>query len=254
MMKLDEKIEKLVEWVNKAQNIVIFTGAGVSAESGIPTYRGQDGYWEKYDPDKYANINYFHKDPSYYWNFFKEVRSPVLRAAKPNLAHKSIAQLEKKGKIKSIITQNIDGLHKEAGSKNILELHGNTRIFSCLKCKAEYNMDEVDELLKKSLPPECSKCGGLIRPQVIFFGESLDSMILFRAEKDSSEADLFIAAGSSLVVQPAAYLPLIAKNNGAKLVIVNIDPTPLDSSADIVINTSASEVFSKMVQGIIKSG
>ena len=249
-MELADKLEQLSKWVDESKNIVVFTGAGVSAESGIPTYRGQGGYWDKYDPDKYANINYFYKDPSYYWNFFKDVRSPVLKAAKPNLAHKSIALLEKLGKIKSVITQNIDGLHREAGSKNIIELHGNTRTFSCLKCKTEYNMDEVDDLLKKTLPPKCNKCGSLIRPEVVFFGESLDSMVLFRAEKDSSEADLFIAAGSSLVVQPAASLPLIAKNNGAKLVIVNIDPTPLDSSADLVINISVSKVFSKIVNGI----
>jgi NAD-dependent deacetylase len=242
-----ESIEKLGKWVQESKNIVLFTGAGFSAESGIPTYRGNDGLWEKYDPEKYANINYFYQDPSYYWNFFKEVRSPVLQKAKPNLAHKSIAKLESLGKIKSVITQNIDGLHKEAGSKNILELHGNTRIFSCLKCKTEFSMDQVNKLLEEGLPPECSECGGLIRPQVVFFGESLDPIILFRAEKDSSEADLFIAAGSSLVVQPAASLPLIAKNNGAKLAIINIDPTPLDSRADLVIHISVSEVFGKIV-------
>ena len=245
-----ELIEKLINLVKVSQNIVIFTGAGVSAESGIPTYRGQGGYWDKYDPEKYANINYFHKDPSYYWSFFKEVRSPVLQKAKPNIAHKSIATLEALGKIKSVITQNIDGLHKEAGSKNILELHGNTRMFSCLKCDAEYRLDQVNKLLEINLPPECSKCGSLIRPKVILFGENLNPIVLSRAEADSTLCDLFIAAGSSLVVQPAATLPLIAKNNGAKLAIINIDPTPLDSIADIVINISVSEVFSKIVQGI----
>ncbi len=245
-----ESIEKLGRWVNESINIVLFSGAGVSAESGIPTYRGNDGLWEKYDPDKYANINHFFKDPSYYWNFFKDVRSPVLKAAKPNLAHKSIAKMEDAGKIRSVITQNIDGLHKEAGSKKILELHGNTRMFSCLKCKTEFGFDQVNELLEKTLPPECSKCSSLIRPQVVFFGETLDPQVLSKAEKDSSQSDLFIAAGSSLVVQPAASLPLIAKNSGAKLVIINIDPTPLDSIADLVINISVSEVFSKIVQKI----
>ncbi|MCK5541203.1 MAG: NAD-dependent protein deacylase [Desulfobacterales bacterium] len=245
-----ELIEKLGDWVNESKNIVVFTGAGVSAESGIPTYRGNDGLWEKYDPEKYANINYFYQDPSYYWNFFKEVRSPVLQKAKPNIAHKSIAKLESLGKLKSVITQNIDGLHKEAGSKNILELHGNTRMFSCIKCKTEYRMDQVNKLLEKHLPPECSKCNSLIRPQVVFFGENLNPIILSRAEKDLSQCDLFIAAGSSLVVQPAASLPLIAKNNGARLAIINIDPTPLDSIADLVINISVSEVFLKIVQGI----
>jgi NAD-dependent deacetylase len=246
-MELAEKLEKLNQWVDNSNNIVIFTGAGVSAESGIPTYRGKDGCWNKYDPDKYANIKYFLKDPSYYWNFFKELRSTALDAAKPNIAHKSIAKLEKTGKVKSIITQNIDGLHKEAGSKNILELHGTTRAFSCLECYAKFNLDQVNKLLKKHLPPQCSKCGSLIRPDVIFFGEALDQNILRQAEKVSLEADLFIAAGSSLVVQPAAGLPLIAKNNNAKLVILNIDPTPLDPLADLVINITVSKVFSNLV-------
>jgi NAD-dependent protein deacetylase/lipoamidase len=251
-MDFSDEIEKLIGWVNNAQNIVVFTGAGVSAESGIPTYRGQDGYWEKYDPDKYANINYFHKDPSYYWNFFKEVRSPVLNAAQPNLAHTSIAALESRGKIKSVITQNIDGLHKEAGSEKILELHGTTRTFPCLECDTEYDLKQVNTLLEKHLPPECSNCNALIRPKVIFFGEALDQRVLAQAEKDSSGADLFIAAGSSLVVQPAASLPLVAKNNGSKLIIINIDPTPLDSIADLVINISASEIFDRIAQGIVK--
>ncbi len=242
-------MEKLGKWVEQSKNIVLFTGAGVSAESGIPTYRGRDGYWEKYDPDKYANIDYFFKDPSYYWNFFKEVRYPVLENAKPNIAHKSIAKLEKMGRIKSVITQNIDGLHREAGSENILELHGNTRMFSCIGCKAEFAMAEINDLLGQSLPPRCSHCGGTIRPQVVFFGETLDPDILKRARQDSFQSDLFIAAGSSLVVQPAASLPLIAKQNSAKLAIINIDPTPLDSMADIVLNISVSRVFSKIITG-----
>jgi len=248
------KIEELIDLVDISNDIVIFTGAGVSAESGIPTYRGKGGYWNKYDPNKYANIDYFYKDPSYYWSFFKEVRSPVLQSARPNIAHKSIADLENTEKIRSLITQNIDGLHQVAGSKNIIELHGNTRIFECLKCKKKFTLDNVNTLLESKLPPECSECGSLIRPGVIFFGEVLDSEVLSMAEKNTLEADLFIAVGSSLVVQPAASLPLIAKNNGAKFAIINIDPTPLDSMADCVINISASEVLSKIAQEIIKSG
>ncbi len=240
-------IKTLKHWVGKSDNIVLFTGAGVSAESGIPTYRGKGGYWNKYDPDKYANINYFHQDPSYYWNFFKDVRSPVLKKAKPNTAHRSIVKLENSGRIKSIITQNIDGLHKEAGSKNILELHGNTRMFSCLKCKLEFDFHQINDLLDKHLPPECTECGSLIRPNVILFGEPLDPDILSKADTDSSLADLFITAGSSLVVQPAALLPLTAKKNGAKLVIINLDPTPLDAMADLVININVSEVFLKII-------
>jgi NAD-dependent deacetylase len=242
-----ESVIKLKKLVDESNNIVVFTGAGISAESGIPTYRGKGGYWDKYDPDKYANINYFNQDPSYYWNFFKDVRSPVLRKAKPNIIHKCIAKLESSGKVRSIITQNIDGLHKEAGSKNILELHGNTRMFSCMKCYFQFNFHQINALLEKKNPPECTECNSLIRPNVILFGEALNPDILSRAQLDSSCADLFIAAGSSLLVQPASLLPVMAKENGAKLVIVNLDPTPLDAISDLIINISASRVFSKII-------
>ncbi len=242
-----KSIDTLKKWVAESENIVVFTGAGVSAESGIPTYRGEGGYWDKYDPAKYADINYFHQNPSYYWNFFKDVRSPVLKKAIPNNAHRGIAEMESSGKLRSVITQNIDGLHQVAGSTNIIELHGNTRVFSCMKCRLQYDFNQINTVLETKLPPECSECNGLIRPNVILFGEQLDPEVCRKAESESSSADLFIAAGSSLVVQPAASFPLVAKDHGSKLVIVNIDPTPLDAFADLVINITASRVFSEIV-------
>jgi NAD-dependent deacetylase len=240
------EIDKLKEIVSTARRIVAFTGAGISAESGIPTYRGDDGVWHKYDPNKYANIHSFLKDPEYYWNFFKEVRYPVIKKAKPNKAHIALASLEENGKLEAVITQNIDGLHQLAGSKMVLELHGNTRLISCLNCKKQHTMDEVYSRLETQLPPLCSECGGILKPEVVFFGESLPVTVLEEAVNITNECDLFFTIGSSLVVQPAASLPLMAKEKGAKLVIINKDATPLDTFADIVFHTTASEVLDKI--------
>ncbi|MBC8485017.1 MAG: NAD-dependent protein deacylase [Bacteroidetes bacterium] len=240
------EIDKLKEIVSTARRIVAFTGAGISAESGIPTYRGDDGVWHKYDPNKYANIHNFLKDPQYYWNFFKEVRYPVIKKAKPNKAHIALARLEENGKLEAVITQNIDDLHQLAGSKRILELHGNTRRISCLNCKKQHTMDEVYSRLETQLPPLCSECSGILKPEVVFFGESLPVTVLEEAINVTNDCDLFLAIGSSLVVQPAASLPFTAKEKGAKLIIINKDATPLDTFADIVFHTTASEVLDKM--------
>jgi NAD-dependent deacetylase len=231
--------------IQEAANIVAFTGAGISAESGIPTYRGSDGLWNKYDPDKYANVNEFTKDPSYYWNFFREVRYPVLKAAAPNAAHRLLARMEEQGKLRAVITQNIDGLHQEAGSGNVLELHGNTRTFACTACRKTYTLEEVRVLLETELPPPCSTCRGLIKPAVVMFGEPLPGDILREAETQSRNCDLFLAIGSSLLVQPAASMPVIAKRAGAKLVIINKDETRLDAMADLAIHGTASQILSK---------
>jgi NAD-dependent deacetylase len=237
--------EQLKRMIQEASAIVAFTGAGVSAESGIPTYRGSDGVWNKYDPDKYANVNEFTKDPSYYWSFFREVRYPVLKAAAPNAAHRLLARMEEQGKLRAVITQNIDGLHQEAGSRNVLELHGNTRTFACMSCGQTYTLEGVRVLLESELPPPCSTCQGLIKPAVVMFGEPLPGDILREAEILSRNCDLFLAIGSSLLVQPAASMPLIAKRSGAKLVIVNKDATRLDAMADLVIQGTASQILTE---------
>lgn len=231
------------EMIERAGRLVAFTGAGISAESGIPTYRGEDGVWDKYDPSKYADIRYFRKEPSYYWNFFKDVRCPVLKKAQPNKAHLALAGFEEAGKLSAIITQNIDGLHQLAGSKRVLELHGNTRRILCLECGEAYGIDAIYKKIESQLPPHCSKCNGVLKPDVVFFGESLPSTVLDEAITETRSCDLFLVVGSSLVVQPAASLPVMAKENGASLVIVNKDPTPLDRMADLVIHDSASSIL-----------
>jgi NAD-dependent deacetylase len=229
--------------VSRAEYVVAFTGAGISAESGIPTYRGEDGIWHKYDPAKFADIGHFFREPGYYWRFFQEVRYPVIKRAQPNRAHQALANLEEKGVLKAVITQNIDGLHQLAGSQRVLELHGNTRRIACLDCGAYYPMEEVHKQLETQLPPQCLACGGTLKPEVVFFGESLPGRVLEQATAESQACDLFLVVGSSLVVQPAASLPALAKRQGATLVIVNRDPTPLDGMADAVYHSAASEVL-----------
>lgn len=236
----NEQTDTLKRYIDAAGSITVFTGAGISAESGIPTYRGDDGLWNTYDPAKFADIDYFLKEPAYYWNFFKDIRYPLIASAEPNTAHATLADLEKQGLLKCLITQNIDGLHQLGGSQNVLELHGNTRRIKCLTCRLEYSMDEVFGILAEQLPPVCPACRGPLKPDVVFFGESLSRDVLDRAVKASRDCDLFLVIGSSLVVQPAASLPTIAKQNGAVVIIINKDPTPLDGMADMVLHTGAS--------------
>ena len=226
-----------------ATRVVAFTGAGISAESGIPTYRGDEGVWNKYDPAKYAEIGNFLADPAYYWSFFREVRYPVLRDARPNPAHLALARLEQQGKLSTVITQNIDGLHQEAGSQRVLELHGNTRRISCLGCGAGYSLNEVHARLGEKFPPDCPACNGVLKPEVVFFGESLPMEVLDDAVSETKGCDLFLVVGSSLVVQPAASLSPLAVENGARLVIINRDPTPLDRMAHLALHEKASDVL-----------
>ena len=243
--------DQLKDWIATADRLVAFTGAGISAESGIPTYRGEGGVWHDYDPAKYAHVRIFEEDPTYYWSFFRDVRYPVVKKAAPNRAHLVLAGLEARGTLTAVITQNIDGLHQAAGSRRVLELHGNTRRISCRQCRVGYTMDEVFEQLETSLPPVCASCGGVLKPEVVFFGESLPGAVLDAAREESRTCDLFLAIGSSLVVQPAASLPLLARESGARVVIINKDPTPLDALADAVFHESASEVLAGCVPGDI---
>lgn len=245
---MKEKISKLNKFITKSNRIVAFTGAGFSAESGISTFRGAGGLWSKYDPSIYADINYFIQDPSYYWSFFRDERYPVIKKAKPNNGHYALVELEKWGKLYRVITQNIDGLHQMAGQSDVIELHGNTQKINCLNCDKTYSMDEAYKLLQKELPPKCS-CGGNLKPGTVLFGEPLPRHALDMAMLAAKNCDMFLVLGSSLVVYPAASLPRIAKENSAFLVIVNIDPTPLDDIADLVIHESASKVLSAVING-----
>lgn len=230
-----------------SKKAVAFTGAGVSQESGIPTYRGADGVWNKYDPSLYANIDYFLQNPSYYWSFFRDVRYPALSKSKPNAAHLAIADLEKQGKLDVVITQNIDGLHQEAGSSDVIELHGNTRVIGCLDCDRDISFEEVWERLQRELPPTCEKCGGTLKPRVVFFGEPLPEGAMRRAAEEALKCDLLIVVGSTLEVYPAASLPVAAKRAGSKVMIVNLGKTAMDELADVRLDAKAGEVLPQIV-------
>jgi len=245
---MDELITKLKALIAESKHLVAFTGAGLSAESGIPTYRGTGGLWTKYDPMKYANIHYFFEEPSYYWSFFRDIRYSLMQKAKPNPAHYALAELEKRGKLIQVITQNIDGLHQLAGHRNVVELHGNTRRIVCMECARQFSMEETYQRLKEVFPPTCVACGGRLKPDTVFFGEALPQEAINAAIHATENCDMVLVVGSSLVVYPAAQLPVGAKENGARLAIVNLDVTPLDSIADVVIHKSASTVLPRLIQ------
>jgi NAD-dependent deacetylase len=210
----------------------------------VPTYRGAGGSWSRYDPARYASIDHFREDPSYYWHFFRDERFPALARARPNPVHHSLAALERRGRLVAVITQNIDGLHRAAGSERVLELHGNSHRFRCERCAARLDAAVVRELLDAAIPPACPECGqpGL-RPEVVLFGETLPAEVLEEAEAESMRADLMVVVGSSLVVTPAATLPAQAVRRGARLAILNVDPTPLDSLASLLIRDPADAVL-----------
>ena len=245
---LRETIRAAAQTLGRSTHIVAFTGAGISSESGIPTYRGEDGLWNKYDPNIYANIFHFRKDPTYYWDFFREVRYPLLKSVRPNPAHMALAKMEKEGHSLTVVTQNIDGLHQDAGSSSVIELHGTSRKFHCTDCSNEYSMDLAFQMSEETNPPLCSDCEGILRPAVIFFGESLDPHVLQQAYQVGDSCDFLLVVGSSLVVYPAADIPLRAKQGGAVLAIVNKEDTPLDHLADFVIHEEAGRILPRIVE------
>lgn len=245
---MDDRYEAIARDIQKSLHVVAFTGAGISSESGIPTYRGAGGLWNKYDPNRYANIHYFKKDPSYYWRFFRDVRYPLLKKVVPNKAHLALAEMEQMGYMQTVITQNIDGLHQEAGSTSVIELHGTTRFITCTSCAEEYPMEAVFPILDEEIPPLCQECQGVLRPAVIFFGEPLNPQVIGRAYEEADCCDFLLVVGSSLVVYPAADLPVTAKQRGAGLAIINKDPTPMDQLADYVIHEEAGTVLPQIVE------
>lgn len=238
---MDEKIEKLASLCEK-KKLLVFTGAGVSEESGIPTFRGRNGIWSRYDPQKVSTIESFERDPTLYWNFFKEVRLPSLIDAKPNPAHYAITEIQQKGYISAVVTQNIDGLHQLAGTQNVLELHGSSRNFVCTKCPNKFHLEIVEKLLLRDFPPKCPSCGSILRPDVVLFGEPLPERTFLAALKAAKASSLALAVGSSLVVYPAATIPQYAK----RFAIINREPTPLDTAAAVIIHSKAAEVLPKL--------
>jgi len=227
--------ELIADKLKNAKKIVFVTGAGISQESGIPTFRGTDGLWRKYDPMQLATIDAFYDDPKLVWEWYEDRRKNILNA-QPNPGHFAIAGLEKYKEV-IVLTQNIDGLHQRAGSTNVLELHGSIIRIKCTKC--DFN-DEIQSSFEH-LPPKCSKCGNILRPDVVWFGEPLPQDIWQKAINHANSCDAMIIAGTSLVVSPANTLPLYAKKNGAILIEVNPDETIMSVDMDYSLRTTSAK-------------
>ena len=251
--QLAESIEKSAAVFRSASRVVALTGAGVSTRSGIPDFRSHDsGLWKKFDPMKVASLTSFRYQPD---DFFKWVR-PLIKTmidADPNPAHTALAKLEQAGFLHGIITQNIDDLHRKAGSQRIYEIHGHLREATCTLCYQKHNAEIlINDFAHTGALPYCDHCGGLLKPDIILFGEQLPSCIVSEAQALIDEADLIVVAGSSMEVMPAACMPIPALNAGAKLIIINNEPTYLDVRADFVIHDDVADVLPMILQEVLR--
>ncbi|MCI8342403.1 MAG: NAD-dependent protein deacylase [Firmicutes bacterium] len=239
-------IDKLKKWIDESDNIVFFGGAGVSTESGIPDFRGEEGIYKTVSqygvrPETILSHTFFLKEPAIFFEYYKNFL--LCPNAEPNEAHLALAELEKRGKVKAIITQNIDNLHQKAGSENVLELHGTLYRNYCMNCRCEY---ETDFVVKSKGVPRCKKCSGIVRPDVVLYEEGLDGNVLDKAVRYISSADVLIVGGTSLAVYPAAGLVNYYKGN--KLVLINKSETSFDKKADLIIHQAIGNVFEKIIQ------
>jgi len=243
-----EKIfESSVELIKNSNRITAFTGAGISVESGIPAFRGENGLWSKYDPT-YIDINYFLNNPESSWKVIKEIFFDTFCEAKPNYAHNSLTILQKNSLLNSIITQNIDNLHQEAGSVEVCELHGNSKSLVCIECGYNFTVSEIS---LNSLPPLCSSCRGILKPDFVFFGESLPEQAIKKAEIESRNSDLFILIGTTGEVMPACMFPYIAKKIGAKVIEINTNFSNFTNDiTDIFLKGKATEVMIKLIKAL----
>ena len=249
-MRLEEKIRQGAELIHQSRRMVAFTGAGHSTQSGIPDFRSPDsGLWEKHNPMLVASIWAFRLNPH---NFYDWIRPMVdtLTTAEPNPAHVALAEMEQLGHLQAVITQNIDDLHQRAGSQCVLELHGHLREATCVRCYKKISVDhEVEDLIRNGQVPRC-ECGGVMKPDVILFGEQLPIRVLNQAMKEARTCDLMLVAGSSLEVTPAADIPFLAVDSGAKAIIVNLEPTAFDTRADVVIHGDVAEILPRLVKTV----
>jgi NAD-dependent deacetylase len=235
---------KLIELLRANVRTVVLTGAGVSAESGVPTFRGNDGLWNKFDPTELASMNAFMRNPKLVWEWYL-YRRDVIGKAEPNMGHKTLAKMEQHLSAFTLVTQNVDNLHRRAGSQNVIELHGNIQRNKCRQCGSPMDQLEIDP----DNIPRCS-CGGQIRPDVVWFGELLPEEALRTAITRAEESALFLSIGTSALVYPAADLPLIARNNGAYLVEINPEPTALTPLADEVFPGKSGEILPIIWQAV----
>lgn len=241
-------IDRAAQLIKGARNAYAFTGAGISTDSGIPDFRSEgSGLWANVDPMAVASLYSFKRNPAIFYQWVRQLAETILNST-PNAAHHTLAQLECKGHLKGIITQNIDTLHTRAGSRNVFELHGHLREATCLQCFAVF---EGEPLIRNYLDtgeiPRCSGCGGIVKPNVVLFGEQLPVRELHGAQEAARRADLLLIVGSSLEVAPASDIPTLARRNGTKLVVINLEPTPIDVMAHVVIHARAAQVLPEIL-------
>lgn len=237
------ELDQLRQWISDSSNIVFFGGAGVSTESGIPDFRSVDGLYNQtyaYPPETIISHSFYRKNPEEFYRFYKD--RMLFPDAKPNAAHRALAKLEKLGKLRAVITQNIDGLHQMAGSKEVLELHGSVHRNYCTRCNKFYSLEDI---MAMDGVPHCT-CGGIVKPDVVLYEEGLDDQVLQKSVEYIRHADLLIIGGTSLVVYPAAGLVNYYKGN--RLVVINKSITPMDSEADLVASGKIGEVFSQIME------
>jgi len=247
---MENEIRRAAELIRAAKHVVAFTGAGHSTASGIPDFRSPgSGLWEKANPMMVASIWAFRLNPQHFYHWIRPLAETMLEAL-PNPAHHALAELEARGFLKAVITQNIDNLHQRAGNKRVLELHGHMREATCVRC---YEVVPVDPVFKQKIRdgkvPYC-RCGGVYKPNVILFGEQLPIRVLNEAMAEARRCDLMLVAGSSLEVTPAADLPVIAAESGARTILVNLQPTGFDRRADVVIHGDVTDVLPRIIEAV----
>jgi NAD-dependent deacetylase len=243
---LDMSVSRLAELLRERQPCVVLTGAGVSTESGIPDFRSAGGIWARYDPSEVAHIDAFRRDPVRVWEFYA-LRLDALARAEPNEGHRVLAELEERGWIRAVVTQNVDGLHQRAGSREVVEVHGSLREAECFHCGVRVPMEEA----VASLPlPPCSECGEVLKPGVVMFGELLPAAAIERAQELAAEAGLLLVVGSSLEVHPVAALPGETLGAGGALAILNRGSTPWDFRAEVVIDAAAGATLSGLAAAL----
>ncbi len=251
---MDDQIENIARLIIDAKKVVVFVGAGLSTESGIPDFRSPGGVWDKYDPAEFYFQKFLSSEATRekYWQMTTEMYE-LMKDAKPNRAHFAVVELEKLGKLDCLITQNVDGLHFKAGNtpEKVLELHGTTMQVACLSCNKRYDRDAIQERIAKGeKAPLCDDCRGFLKPATISFGQPMPERETREAYDRSARCDLFIVIGSSLVVHPAAHMPVIAHQNGAKLVIINRDETACDNIADIIVRGEAGPAMAAILDRV----
>jgi NAD-dependent deacetylase len=251
---IEKQIETVASLISSAQKVLVFTGAGVSTESGIPDFRGADGIWSKYDPEDFT-IQKFLSDKrarKMQWQLLSSGDMSMTKA-QPNLAHYAITELDKLGKLYGVVTQNVDGLHQKAGvpEEMVFQLHGDLSHAVCLECRKRYPMEEIAGWLSSGIDePACKQCSGMLKPDAVLFGEQLPVQTLMESERRSRTCDICIAMGSTLTVYPAALIPQYAAQSGAKLIIINMGPTELDNMADIRIEGKAGVIAQEILKRV----